>query len=311
MTNRLRSRPNVSAIAQRAIKTSWESPHNRLVALGFLTIGVAYLPSRLWEILSKSVQGSSVLLIFVAVAFGGYQLWRSRLAIGQLAANEEDRWLGHVLIAIGVAMMPFGLGVSWLMPMASAVILVGIACSRWGLPFFRRYWVAVSLVGLGLMPNPGVLARAIVAVLIPAKWLEGVTAQMGVWILWAIHQPAQINGAMISLAGGVVEVNWGCTPFNLSTQVALAGLLAGLFMKLDRRKTALMMAIGVGICFALNMPRIAVLAMAKAYWGDWWFVFWHEGWGGQIFSMTVFTIYYYVVMAMLKSEKKVNPIGLD
>jgi exosortase/archaeosortase family protein len=303
MTNRLRSRPNVQAIAQRAIKTSWANPHNRLVALGLLTIGVAYLPSRLWEILTKSIQGQSVLLIFVAVAFGGYQLWRSRLSIVQLSANEEDRWLGHVLVTIGVAMMPFGFGLSWLMPTGSAVILSGIACSRWGLPFFRRYWVAVSLIGLGLVPNPGVLARAILAVLMPAKLLENLTAQMGVWVLWTIHQPAQLNGALISLAGGVVEVNWGCTPFNLSTQVALAGLLAGLFMKLDRRKTGLIMAIGVAICFILNMPRIAVLAMAKAYWGDGWFDFWHEGWGGQIFSMTVFTIYYYVVMGMLKHPK--------
>jgi exosortase/archaeosortase family protein len=302
MANLLRSKPNVPTIAKSLLKTSIKSHHHRLVTVGLLAIGLAYLPSRLWEILTKSIQGQSVLLIFIAVAFGGYQLWRSRSAIVQLQANEEDTWLGHVLIAIGVAMIPFGFSLGWLLPTACTVILWGIACSSWGLAFFQRYWAAWSLVMLGLIPNPGALARAILAVLLPAKFLEMVTAETGIWILWAIQQPAKMDGTIISLSGGVVDVNWGCTPFNLSTAVALSGLLAGLFMKLDRRKTFMLMAIGILICFVLNMPRIAVLVMAKAYWGDWWFNFWHDGWGGQIFSMTVFTVYYYVVMGLIKQK---------
>jgi exosortase/archaeosortase family protein len=309
MANLLRSPPQLQSIARSVVKTSLKSNHNRLVALGLLTIGVAYLPARLWEILTKSVQGSSILLIFIAVAFGSYQLWQSRRSIITLQANEEDHWLGHVLIAIGLVVMPcgFAFGLSWLLPTACAIILVGIACSRWGLAFFQQNWLACTLVALGLLPNPGVLARAILDTLLPAKFLETATAQMGMWVLWALQQPAKIDGTIISLAGGVVEVNWGCTPFNLSSAVALAGLLAGLFMKLDRRKTLMLMAIGVGICVGLNMPRIAVLVMAKAYWGDWWFNFWHDGWGGQIFSTTVFTVYYYVVMGLIKPTKT-NPL---
>jgi exosortase/archaeosortase family protein len=171
------------------------------------------------------------------------------------------------------------------------------------LGFFLRYWFSCGLILLGLLPNPGVLAHNLMMALMPPLFFEVVTAQMAGWVLWVMRQPAQINGPIISLAGKVVEVNWGCTPFNLSTATALAGLLAGIFMKLNWRRTGLMMAIGVAICVVLNTPRIAFLAIAKAYWGDGWFDFWHAGWGAQIFSMTVFTIYYYVVMAMIKKPK--------
>jgi exosortase/archaeosortase family protein len=307
MTNLLQSKTKAQAIAKSTLKhllqTSWQNNHNRLVALGLITIGVAYLPLRLWEILTKSIQGSSILLVFLTVVFGIWQLWRSWRSINQLQASEEDVWLGHVLLLSGIALLPFSFGLAWLMPLACAVILMGIACSSWGVRFFQQYWISCGLIMLGLIPNPGVIAHHLLAALMPPLILESITAHMAGWVLWAMRQPVQIHGPVIALATSSVEVNWGCTPFNLSTAVALAGLLAGLFMRLNWRRTSLMMTIGVAICVILNTPRIAFLAIAKAYWGDWWFDFWHAGWGAQIFSMTVFTIYYYVVMAMIKVPK--------
>jgi exosortase/archaeosortase family protein len=82
--------------------------------------------------------------------------------------------------------------------------------------------------------------------------------------------------------------------------MSVASLVLGLFLKQSFAKLAGMVAIGMVLALLFNLPRIMLLALSEAYWGSASFDFWHGIWGGQIFSTILFTIYYYVVMALVK-----------
>ena len=97
----------------------------------------------------------------------------------------------------------------------------------------------------------------------------------------------------------------------MATIIAVASLVLGLFLKQSLPKVALMTTLGVILALLANIPRIMLMAMAEAYWGKASFEFWHGFWGGQIFSSILFTIYYYVVMAVIKHQRKQKHHSLE
>ena len=104
--------------------------------------------------------------------------------------------------------------------------------------------------------------------------------------------------------GGTVEVAWRCNGFNMAVAMAVTGLLLGIFFKRTRFQIARLMVMGAVVGLVFNVPRVMLMAMAYAYWGNWWFDFWHGSWGAQIFVGLLFTVYYYVAMAMLNRHKR-------
>jgi exosortase/archaeosortase family protein len=86
----------------------------------------------------------------------------------------------------------------------------------------------------------------------------------------------------------------------MATIIAAASLVLGIMLKQSAPKVTLMVVIGIVLALIFNIPRIMLMAVSEAYWGDAAFEFWHGFWGGQIFSTILFTVYYYVVMALVK-----------
>ncbi len=134
----------------------------------------------------------------------------------------------------------------------------------------------------------------------PYNLLERLMAWGGGLGLKAIGQPVKFMNDVITLPGGSVRVDWGCNGFDMALNVAVAGLLIGLFFRQRRLQILLMVGLGIILALLFNVPRIMLLAMSDAYWGQVVFGFWHGFWGGQIFSALLFTTYYYVVMAIIK-----------
>lgn len=284
------------------VRWSWQSTHHRIVALGLLMLGVGYLPFRLVDALVRSLRGSSAILMLILVAFGFYQIWQRRKLLSQYRASEEDQGLGHCLILGSAILFPFFWSSPWVQTLNCWFILIGIACSTWGIRFFKTCLFPALLIALGLVPNPGILARLFWDTFTPPLMLEQFTAWVGLLALRAIGQPAELQGLIITLPGGAVEVSWGCTGFNMAMIVAVTGLILGLFFKQSRRRIALLIAIGIALALLFNVPRMVLLAMAMAYWGKESFTFWHDGWGAQIFSFTLLTVYYYAVMPLMKTK---------
>jgi exosortase len=301
MTPQKAKKTRFSFSFDRLLQTSLATSHSRIVACGLL-VGIVYAPFWIYDIIIGTLNGAASLILVAATALGGYQLWSQRTRLAKFKASEEDRLLGHIIILSSVGLAPFCFFSEWSQKLIWVIILAGIAISTWGIPFFKRYPMTAFLVGIGFFPQPTAVGKAVWDAFTPPEMLERFMAWSGGLGLRAIGHSAEISGTIISLPGGSVRVDWGCSGFDMATIIAVASLVLGIFLKQSLPKVTLMVLIGIVLALISNIPRIMLMAMAEAYWGKQSFEFWHGFWGGQIFSSILFTIYYYVVMAIVRGR---------
>ena len=284
------------------LSRSISSPHNRIVTLGLLAVS-CYLPFWLIQLGVGMMRGTGFIFLAAALVLGLYRLWQQRYTLNQLQASEGDRWLGYFLITAALLLFPFGFSALWIQRIIWIQIFAGIALSSWGLSVFGRFPVSTFLILIGLFPEPTAVGVALWNTFTPPEMLEQFTAWVGTISLRLIGQPAtQPTPLSIALPGGAVQINWGCTGFNMATMMAIASLVVGFAIKETIPNIVLMVVIGIILAFVANVPRIMLLVISKAYWSEAAFHFWHDSWGTQIISGTMFTIYYYIVMAVRKRK---------
>ncbi len=286
---------------EQLLQLSWQTPHNRTVTSGAI-VGLCYLPFWLIDIMVGTLSGAASLVMVTAIGLGIHLLWTERSSLAPLKAEPEDQWLGHCMIWAGIILAPFCVFSEWSQKLVWIFILIGMGLSTWGIRIFLQSPLPIALILLGFFPHPTIVAKAIWSTFMPPQILERLMAWAGTWGLNLIGQPAKLDRTLIMLPGGTVNVAWGCSGFDMATIIASASLLLGIFLKQERFKVMLMVSIGIVLAFLFNVPRIMLMATAEAYWGKASFQFWHGFWGGQIFSTILFTIYYYVVMAIVKRK---------
>lgn len=282
--------------------------HGRIV-LGGLLVVLCYSIFWVGVLLLRSLHGSSSGFLQAAALVLALQLlWNQRQRLKQISAPTEDRLLGHLLILSGIVLLPVCLIATWSEPFTRSLlaaivcvwILAGIACSRWGASFFGAHPLCIFLLCLGLLPKPAEISRGIWQAVTPSEALERFMAWSGSLALHAINQPAIAQGIYISLPNGAVKIGWGCNGFDMAATMAVASFVLGLFLKQSRSKIILLMVVGAVLALISNIPRIVLVSIAAVYWGKYWFNFWHDSWGSQIFVSVLFTIYYYVIMGLVK-----------
>lgn len=301
--------------AQTQIRQEATTLHGRIVLCGLLVV-FCYSVFWLGVLLLRSVHGSSSGFLQTAALVLALQLlWSRRQRLKQISVPSEDRLLGHLLILSGVVLLPVCLIATWSEPFTRSLIaaivcvwiLAGIACSRWGASFFSTYPLCIFLLCIGLLPKPAEISRGIWQALTPPEFLERFMTWSGAIALHAIGQPAIAEGIYISLPNGAVKVGWGCNGFDMAATMAVASFVLGLFLKQSRPKIIFLMIVGVVLALVSNIPRIVLVSIAAVYWGEYWFNFWHDSWGSQIFVSVLFTIYYYVVMGLIKRRPQKQP----
>lgn len=284
------------------IKRSIKTQHGCIVLLG-LTIGLCYFPFWFLHLVQRALKGAASWYIIAGMlGFAAFELWQKRDLLAKLHAPEEDRVLGYFLILGGVLLFPFCRFALWSQAMIWLLILIGIACSTWGLRFFQKFTLPAVFIGLSVYPRLGNLSRGAWETVAPADALDRFMAWSGAAALNAIGREAVQQGVFIELPEGAVEVGWGCNGFDMAVTMAIAGLFMGLVNQYSRRQIVIMMAIAILIALVANIPRIMLVTIAHVYWGEAWFNFWHGFWGGQIFVSVLFTAYYYLVLALFKSN---------
>ncbi|WP_242036459.1 cyanoexosortase C [Leptolyngbya sp. FACHB-321] len=298
----------IRQVAERVLREGLRTTHNRIVLLGLIVV-LSYLLFWFGILVFRIFKGSSSgMLQMAAISLGAQQLWKQRQQLTKQTALEEDQLLGHMLTISGVLLFPVCLLMTWAEPMVSAlvsaavcsIILAGIACSQWGASFFSSYPLSIFLICLGLLPKPAEISRALWRSFTAPEMLERFMAWAGGAALRTVGQPAAVDGIFISLPSGSVEVGWGCNGFDMAMTMVVASLVLGLFLKQSGPKVMALMVIGAMLALVSNIPRIMLVTYAAVYWGKYWFDFWHDSWGSQIFVSVIFTIYYYVIMAVLK-----------
>jgi len=289
--------------------------HGRIVLCGLLVV-LCYAIFWLGVLLLRSVHGSSSGFLQIAALVLALQLlWNQRQRLKQMSVMTEDRLLGHLLILSGIVLLPICLIATWSEPFTRSLlaaivcmwILAGIACSCWGASFFGRHLLCIFLLCIGLLPKPAEISRGIWQTVTPPEFLERFMAWSSSIALHAIGQPAIAEGIYISLPNGAVKVGWGCNGFDMAATMAVASFVLGLFLKQSRPKIIFLMIVGVVLALVSNIPRIVLVSIAAVYWGEYWFNFWHDSWGSQIFVSVLFTIYYYVVMGLIKRRPQKQP----
>lgn len=282
---------------------SLKTPHSRMVSIGLFVVA-CYLPLWLTKLAVGTLHGSGSIFTAAALGVGLHRLWQQRQDLATLEVTEGDRAIGYFLIVVSLLLLPFGFSTLWMQRIVWLQSFAGIALSTWGASVFGRYPIPVFLIVLGLFPEPTAVGVTLWKTFTPPHLLESLMAWSGTIGLQIIGQPAvQLDAVSIALPGGAVVVNWGCSGFDMATVLAIASLVVGLAIRESIAKVCLMVIVGIGLALIANVPRIMLLAMSEAYWGKAAFDFWHGPWGGQIFAGTVFTIYYYVVMAIRSSKK--------
>jgi exosortase/archaeosortase family protein len=276
-----------------------QSTRHRIVALG-LGVVAYYFFCWLIELIGRSMGGSSGLVLALGALYLGLaELWQRRQQLRQLTAGPEDHLLGSLLIVSGTLLFPV-FQAFWSQTIFVALILSGIATSLWGIPFFTRYYRPALLILISLYPRPGAVASGFLATINLSNSLETFMAWGSSQALSLIGIPAIHQGRFVYIVDSGfkgVEITSGCNGFNMAFAVAVTGLLLGLFMKQDVKRTIAAMLAGVMLMPLVNIPRIMVLTLASVYWGETWFNFWHT-WGGQMFTTLLLTVYYYLFMAI-------------
>lgn len=284
------------------VRHTTKTAHGWIVLCGLL-VGLCYFPFWVSVLAQRALKGAvSWFLIVAMLTLAFAELWNARKRLEKFVASEEDRFLGHILILCGVALFPFCLFAVWSQAIVWLIVLIGIACSTWGLGFFRAFMLPTLFISLSVYPRLGNISRIVWDSFVPANALEKFMAWSGSVALNGIGRAATPDGVFIVLPEGAVEVGWGCNGLDMAITMSIAGLFMGLIYKQSRKKIFWMMLAAALIAMAANIPRIMLVTIAHVYWGKEWFQFWHGFWGGQIFVSVLFTIYYYVVMALIKKR---------
>lgn len=290
------------------LKTACRTTHNRIVACGVLVL-LLFLPGWFSVVWKSILNGESSFLLNAGFTYLGLDiLWKNRQQLMAEPAPEEERVLGYILILGGAACFPLCLNSVSLQALICVVVLLGIAICNWGIAIVQKHPLAIALILVSVYPDLGFLGNTLRRTL-TGKQLETLMAWLGGLALSAIGQPVSIDGPLLSLSTTfdskkAVEVASGCSGFDMAFPIAGFAFIMGMFFKQPWKKIFALMAIGVLLALAFNVPRIMLLAFAVVYWGKASFEFWHGPIGGQIFSTIMLTAYYYIAMAIIHHKPK-------
>jgi exosortase/archaeosortase family protein len=280
--------------------------HSQIVTVGLLFI-LAYLPTWLSVIGRGIVEGHSDSILNFGLIFLALQTVHSqRCKLRDLRVEGDDRFMGYMVMLVGIATFVFFHSIVFsasFQAMAVMLILLGIACSSWGLAFFSLFPAAIAYLLIGVYPDTQFIAIRICRFFTSEAMLEQFMAWLGAIQLNLIGFKAIADGLHVKLPEGSVIVGPGCSGFDMAYTLMGCSFLFGRFMNVSWRRIGALVAVGWGLAMICNMPRIALLAIASVYWGKQSFEFWHGPIGGQIFSAVMFTIYYYVAMWLVEPRK--------
>ncbi|MGI0490295.1 cyanoexosortase C [Alkalinema pantanalense CENA528] len=288
--------------------------HRRRLALVGL-LAILYLPDWISVLVEGILKGRSDSILNIGFIILGIQPFlKQPNALTQLRAEEDDRWTGYILLVIAsVALIIFHSTSPSVTFQAFSVmgLVIGALWSTWGLGFFRQFPVVTLMLLAATYPHLSFITAEALRFVTAPDLLERTMAIVGSWGLTQIGYPAHAEAAIVRMSTGSVFVAPGCSGFDLAFTLCGLGFLLGRLMQTRWRKTLLVMGAGILLAWIANVPRIMLLAIASVYWGKASFDFWHGPIGGQIFAGIVFTIHYYLAMALIGQESPISPPESD
>jgi cyanoexosortase A len=169
-------------------------------------------------------------------------------------------------------------GVSGLLP-----LLAGMALALLAAPLRRMASYGPFLLILALP----VLMRGLSA-LISAEKLSLLTARITQALLLLCNLPAEVQGNVVRLPEGAVQIAGPCSGIGMVMQLIMVGVIFALAFPMRHRwQNGVMLLVAPLLAVIANGFRIALLAGLTASAmprKDWWFEFFHESEGALVFS---------------------------
>jgi exosortase/archaeosortase family protein len=294
-------------LASRLWERSMRDRHSQIVAISMLFI-LAYLPTWGRVVWDGIVIGGSDSILNFGLCFLALQTIHTQRAKlrGLPSVGGDDRFLGYGLMLAAVVTFIFFHSISSspsFQALAIMLLLIGIAASTWGLGFFALFPSASLYLLISVYPDTSFIAIRVCRFFTSENMLEQVMAVLGSIGLNLIGYKAIAEAALVKLPEGSVLVAAGCSGFDMAYTLVGCSFLFGVFMHVSWKRILALMVMGWTIAMVFNVPRIMLLTLASVHWGKASFEFWHGTIGGQIFSMVMFTVYYYVAMWLVEPRK--------
>jgi exosortase D (VPLPA-CTERM-specific) len=188
----------------------------------------------------------------------------------------NDRWPGVVLMVFALALALAGKMIEIGDIVAYGLILwVGaVLLISFGWRTGRQFWPAVLHL-VYMLPLPGAVYYGV------SIYLQGVSSELGVWLLHLLRVPVFLEGNIIDLGTYKLHVAEACSGLRyLFPILSFSYIFAVLYQGPMWHKAVLLIA-AAPITVLLNSVRIAVAGMIVQHWGTDWvegFTHFFEGW---------------------------------
>jgi cyanoexosortase A len=266
----------LSSLAPSSLLNRWRMLDDKglwVVLAGLFSVYL-FLLSLLTQLPDEAINVALVLAGALVVFQGFPEGWQPRPA-------RAGRWIGVALLVLvlarGQRMLAFDFASS-LLPLLAGLGLVLLAApwNQWQM-FLR------PLVVLGFLP-----VMRWVGWVTPLHPLSTVTAWLTHQFLWFSGFPSKLSGIFIYLPTSGVKVSDACAGLNMLLQLfVVAVIFAMAFPMRHHWQNGLMLVIAPLIALLCNAGRIMALALINDSTlanRKWWFDFFHEQWGGLVFS---------------------------
>lgn len=172
------------------------------------------------------------------------------------------------------------------------LVAIGLALLASGFRGLRQY--SQELFILFLLGVP----KAIVG---PMVEISALTARFAATILWYAGQDVSLQGAIVSLPDGAVNVQMGCSGVDGVFYLLSLSILALVMYPLTSRKRFIVPAIASIIAFVTNGFRVVVMALLVNAQNQVAMDYWHYGQGSLIFaaiSVILFGLFYLFLLRL-------------
>jgi cyanoexosortase A len=193
-----------------------------------------------------------------------------------------------VLLIVGVLLKSTILPSQGFLAISPFLSALGVGLLASGFRNLRQYWrELVILFFIGWPHNllkaflevPTTLGRSPLDLSIP-------TANLGTLLLVYTGFDVKLQGVVITLPGGSVEVNEACSGVDtMFYLLSLAVLFLVMFPLKERWKTMITPLVAVTLAFLVNGARVALLAVVSAQQDKEAFNYWHHGQGSLLSTM--------------------------
>lgn len=133
------------------------------------------------------------------------------------------------------------------------------------------------------------------------------TAKVASFVLWYAGKPLMLEGAILYLGQGAVNVAGGCSGQEQIFHLFGIAVMACLIFPF--RRCWMMLGVAIAIAFAINALRVCLMTLLVAAGNQSGFVYWHDGSGSLIFSMVSVGIFGWIYSELSNAEFRKPDLG--